>query len=163
MPKGHLAVLAIFSYGTIGSPKNSITMMVICHINVYVFTSITALFAGALDVQGQGQGTWPSFQHDMYRSVRLLVDGIRSTWASFMLHVIGSTATALRKVSEATKEMKLHDSDVARSASCVSDSLKSERTHCGPSMCFPGTQAWFARHLINDLLHHSVWILPCLQ
>ena len=106
VPYDDLAVPDIFPSGTIGSPKNSITMNLICHFDRCLhFHDQSRRFLRGLWLC-KVTARWPDLTH---LSVHSLVNGVRSTRTSFLVRVIGSTATTVRKVSEVTKEMKLHD------------------------------------------------------
>ena len=106
VPYDDLAVPDIFPSGTIGSPKNSITMMLIRHFNrCWHFHDQSRRFLRELWLC-KITTRWPDLTH---LSVHPLVNGVRSTRSSFLVRVIGSTATTVRKVSEVTKELKLYD------------------------------------------------------
>ena len=108
VPYDDLAVPDIFPSGTIWSPKNSITMMLIRHVDRCLhFHDQSRRFLRELWLC-KVTARWPDLTH---LSVHSLVNGVRSTRTSFLVRVIGSTATTVRKVSEVTKEMKLHDYD----------------------------------------------------
>ena len=108
VPYDDLAVPDIFPSGTIGSPKNSITMMLIRHVDRCLhFHDQSRRFLRELWLC-KVTARWPDLTH---LSVHSLVNGVRCTRTSFLVRVIGSTATTVRKVSEVTKEMKLHDYD----------------------------------------------------
>ena len=76
-------------------------------IDVYIFTTNHGASYGSFGLC-KVTARWPDLTH---LSVHSLVNGVRSTRTSFLVRVIGSTATTVRKVSEVTKEMKLHDYD----------------------------------------------------
>ena len=112
VPDDDPAVPDIFPSGTFGSPKNSITMMLIIHFDRCLrFHVQSQRFLRVLWLC-KVTARWPDLDSSMtHISVHSLVNGVLSTWTSFLVRLFGSTATAVRKVSEVTKEMKLHDYD----------------------------------------------------
>ena len=112
VPDNDQAVPNIFPSGTIRSPKNSITMMLIRHCNRCLYFHVQSQRFLRVLWLCKVTARWPDPVSSMtHISVHSLVNGVRSTWTSFLVCVIGSTPTVVRKVSEVTKEMKLHDYD----------------------------------------------------
>ena len=112
VPDDNPAVPDIFPSVTIRSPKNSITMMLIHHCNQCLHFRVQSQRFLRVLWLCKVTAMWPDPVSSMtHQSVHSLVNSVRSTWTSFLVRVIESTATAVRKVSEVTKEMKLHDYD----------------------------------------------------
>ena len=138
VPYDDLAVPDIFPSGTIGSPKNSITMMLIRHFDRCLhFHDQSRRFLRELWLC-KVTARWPDLTH---LSVHSLVNGVRSTRTSFLVRVIGSTATTVRKVSEVTKEMKLHDYDL------INHSLFIKMLDSGDIRCFVLSFRWWFMEL----------------
>ena len=97
-----------FVYGTIGSSKNDIIVMLIYHFEWCLCLHVQLQHFLQVLWPCRVMARWPYLVSSMtHLSVHSLVHAIQSTGDSFFVHVIGSKATVVRTVSEAT-ELKLN-------------------------------------------------------